>query len=57
MRMSDDAKRFRNRARDCRALSENARNEADRQMLAEIADELDAEAARIEAEEASNLGS
>ena len=49
--MSDDAKRFRDRAKDCRALSKNARNAEDRQMLEEIADELDAEARRIEAEE------
>ena len=51
--MSDDAKRFRTRALDCRALSKGARTEADRAMLEEIADELDYEAQKIEAAEAA----
>jgi hypothetical protein len=49
-----DAKKFRDRATDCRALAENARTEADRTMLGNIADELDAEAERIEKEEAGS---
>lgn len=46
-----DAKKFRDRASDCRSLAQNARAEADRMMLRDIADELDAEAGRIEQEE------
>jgi hypothetical protein len=46
-----DAKKFRDRASDCRSLAQNARTEADRMMLRDIADELDAEAGRIEQEE------
>jgi hypothetical protein len=48
-----DAKKFRDRASDCRSLAANARTEADRTMLGDIADELDAEADRIEKEEAA----
>ena len=54
--MSDDAKRFRDRALDCRALCKSARNDDDRAMLEEIAAELDAEADEIEAEEAKPDG-
>ena len=48
-----DAKKFRDRAADCRSLAANARTEADRAMLGDIADELDAEAERIDKEEAA----
>jgi hypothetical protein len=48
--MSDDAKRFRARAIDCRALAKSAGNEIDAAMLEDIAAELDAEARRIEVE-------
>ena len=48
--MLDDARRLRNRAIDCRALSKSARNREDAVMLEEIGEELDAEARRIEAE-------
>ena len=48
--MSDDAKRFRARAIDCRALAKSARNQIDATMLEDIAAELDAEARTIEAE-------
>jgi len=46
-----DAQKFRDRARDCRALAKAARNPADAALLAEIADELDSEAAKIERRE------
>jgi hypothetical protein len=48
--MPDDAKYFRDRARDCRALAKGARNVGDAEMLEEIAGELDARADKIEAE-------
>lgn len=41
---------FRDRAKDCRNLAKGARYDADRVMLEEIAEDLDAEADRIEAE-------
>ena len=46
--MQDDAKRFRDRARDCRNLALSTRHQADREMLEEIAEELDDEARKIE---------
>ena len=49
-RMSDDADRFRERAKTCRRLAGEARNPADRAELTQIADELDAEADKIERE-------
>lgn len=48
--MSDDAKRFRARAIDCRALAKSARSQIDAAMLEDIAAELDAEARRIDSE-------
>jgi hypothetical protein len=51
--MWDDAKRFRARAIDCRALAKSASNQIDAAMLEDIAAELDAEARRIEAEDAA----
>ena len=49
--MPDNAKRFRARAIDCRALAKSARNQIDATMLEDIAAELDSEARKIEAEE------
>jgi hypothetical protein len=54
--MPDDAKRFRDRAVDCRALAKSARYQTDAEMLEEIAEELDDEARRIEREEAAKEG-
>lgn len=56
-----DAQRFRDRARDCRTLAKSARDPADAALLGEIADELDAEADKIDggdgrAARASRLG-
>lgn len=42
--------RLRERAFDCRQLAERALDPGDRQMLIDIAEELDAEADRIAAE-------
>ena len=50
---NDDANRFRDRAIDCRNLAKSARDKMDAAMLEEIADELDAEARKIDAEEAA----
>jgi hypothetical protein len=46
-----DAQKFRDRARDCRTLAKAARNPEDAALLDEIADELDAEAEKIERRE------
>jgi len=43
--------RFRDRARDCRALAKSARTKEDAALLEEIAAELDAEADKTEAGE------
>jgi hypothetical protein len=43
-----DAQKFRERARDCRTLAKAARNPADAALLEEIADELEAEAEKME---------
>jgi hypothetical protein len=51
--MTSAASHFRDRARDCLNLSKGARNEADRIMLEEIAEDLEAEAKRIDAGEAN----
>jgi len=48
--MPYDAKRFRDRARECRALAKSARTNVDAGLLEEIAEELDGEARKIEAE-------
>ena len=48
-----DAQKFRDRARDCRALAKGARNPADAALLEEIADELDAEADKMEERDGS----
>ena len=49
--MGQDADRFRLRAKECRNLASAAREEVARQELRTIADELEAEADRIDAEE------
>ena len=49
--MPDQAQRFRERAADCRALSKCADNEAHAAILEEMAEELDAEATKLDAEE------
>ena len=54
--MLNDAERFRGRAKDCRRLAADASNVEDRRILSEMADELDAEADRIEAEDARPEG-
>jgi hypothetical protein len=41
---------FRRRAADCRALRKSVNSELDRGLLEDMADELDAEADRMEAE-------
>ena len=51
--MSFTAQYFRDRARDCRALSKSARSEVDAAMLEDIAFEMEEEADRMIAEEAA----
>ena len=51
--MTYNAQRFRDRARECRAIAEGMRDEAGAAMLEELADELDEEAGKIEAEDAA----
>jgi len=46
----DDADRFRLRAAECRRLAADARDEASRRGLNSMADELEAEANKIDAE-------
>ena len=48
-----DAQKFRDRARDCRALAKGARNAADAALLEELAEELDAEADKIDQRDGS----
>ena len=48
--MPEDVLRFRRQAADCRQLAKNARDARDRDLLNDIAEELDAEADRIEAD-------
>ena len=55
--MSQDAKRFRDRAQDCRNLAKSARHPSDAAMLEDIAEELDQEARNIQAEEAGRSDS
>lgn len=49
--MAEEAERFRSRARQCRELAKGARQKVDSETLSNMADDLDAEAARIDAEE------
>lgn len=53
--MGEDSARFRGRARQCRTLAADARTNVDRQALSDMADELEAEADLVEAEEAAAL--
>ena len=50
--MSDDADRFRKSAANCRRLASEAADEGSRRELTDIAVELDAEADKIDDEEA-----
>lgn len=50
--MPDDAQRFRERAINCRAVAQGTRNQTDSALLEDMAAELDAEADRIDQEEA-----
>jgi hypothetical protein len=51
--MSDDAKRYRDRARDCREIAANTHDDSWRETLIAMADDFDEEAARMENEEAA----
>ena len=50
--MPNNAQQFRDRARDCLNVAKGTRNEADRTILEDMAVELEAEARKIDAEEA-----
>lgn len=49
--MGDDAARFRQRARDCRQIAEEAKSPIWRESLLSIAQDLEDEADRLDAEE------
>jgi hypothetical protein len=49
--MGDGARRLRDRAKECRVLSKGARNQSDRAFLQELAEELEDEAEKIDAEQ------
>jgi len=51
--MGEDSQRFRARARHCRILAEDAHDGESRRTLDQMGDELDEEADRLDAEEAS----
>jgi hypothetical protein len=51
--MSSDSDRFRNRAKDCRRLANDARDDEAKRTLSEMAIELDEEADRLEDEAAA----
>ena len=48
--MGENASRFRSRARHCRDLAKDARDDVTRRNLHQIADDLDAEADSLDAE-------
>jgi hypothetical protein len=48
--MSEDVERFRRRAAECRELGRKARDQRDRELLDDIAEELDEEARKMETE-------
>jgi hypothetical protein len=48
--MREEAQRFYARARECRAVAERSHDEAAAKLLIELADELEAEAVKIEEE-------
>ena len=50
--MGDEAEGFRRRARECREIAERANDGEWRRMLVSIAEELDEEADRIDADDA-----
>lgn len=50
--VSNESDRFRSRAKQCRSLAQDARDEKSRQTLNGMADDLDAEALKIDEEEA-----
>lgn len=52
--MPNAAQRFRDRARDCLNLSKGARTQMDREMLEDLAADLEAEAKLIESTEQDN---
>lgn len=54
MQMGEEADHFRSRAEQCRELAKTARAKEDRETLSQMAEDLDAEAARIDAEDAPN---
>lgn len=54
MQMGEEADHFRSRAEQCRELAKTARDIKDRETLSQMAEDLDAEAARIDAENATN---
>jgi hypothetical protein len=49
--MSDEAKRFRQRAYDCRQLAKGARDRRDQRLLEDIADDLEVEADKMDDED------
>ena len=49
--MSEDIDRFRSRAKQCRRLAKDARDEDSRQTLSDMAEDLDAKAGQIDEEE------
>ena len=51
--MTEDAERFRLRAKDCRRLANDARDDEARRTLSKMAIELDEEADKIDEEEAA----
>ena len=51
--MGEVSDRFRARAKQCRELAKSAKDDQARQTLTQTADELEAEAASMDAEEAS----
>jgi hypothetical protein len=48
--MREEAQRFWARARECRNVADHSKDKEARKLLLELADELEAEAAKIEAE-------
>lgn len=56
LRMSEDSDRFRSRAKQCRQLAKDARDEDSRRTLSDSAEDLEAEADQIDADEAREAG-
>ena len=55
LRMAEEAERFRRRAADCRQIALDVRDRRDADLLRDIADELDAEADKIDRREGGLL--